>query len=85
MAETPTDAVLQILVRVQESISALRAEVGEFKRDNQAQHERMEGLIGKHRHEAAATLVMMRATVSHFNQWVGAIEERVTALQEPNG
>jgi hypothetical protein len=85
MAETPTDAVLQILVRVQESISALRAEVGEFKRDNEAQHERMEGLIRKHRHEAAATLVMMRATVSHFNQWVGAIEERVTALEEPNG
>jgi hypothetical protein len=83
MAETPADAVPQILIRIQDSIGALRAELGEFKRDNEAQHERMEGLIRKYRHEAAATLVMMRATVSHFDQRVG--EERVTVLETPNG
>ncbi|MEA2883555.1 MAG: hypothetical protein QOH32_2811 [Bradyrhizobium sp.] len=83
MTETPADAVPQILIRIQDSIGPLRAELGEFKRDNEAQHERMEGLIRKHRHEAAATLVMMRATVSHFDQRVGALEERVTVLETP--
>jgi hypothetical protein len=84
MAESPTDAVPQILIKIQDSISALRAEVGEFKRDNEAQHEQMESLIRKHRHEAAATLVMMRATVSHFDQRVSAFEERATVLETPN-
>ena len=47
MVETPTDAVPQILIRIQDSISALRSEVGDFKRDNEAQHQRVEDLIRK--------------------------------------
>ena len=49
MAERPTDVTLDILIKIQESIGALRSELGAFKRDNQTQHERMELLIRKQR------------------------------------
>jgi hypothetical protein len=64
MADTLTDAVPQILIKIQDSIGALRAEVGDFKRDNEAQHERMEGLIRKQRRDSAAMMIIMRSTVS---------------------
>lgn len=82
MADESTNAVPQILIRIQDSISALRAEVGEFKRDNQAQHERMEGLIRKQRRDSAAMMIIMRATVSDFDERVNQVVERVTALEE---
>jgi hypothetical protein len=82
MAETPTDAVPQILIKIQDSISALRAEVGEFKRDNEVQHERMEGLIRKQRRDSAAMMIIMRATVSDFDERVNQVVERVAALEE---
>jgi hypothetical protein len=82
MVETPTDAVPQILIEIQESISALRSEVGDFKRDNQAQHERMEGLIRKQRRDSAAMMIIMRATVSDFDERVNEVVERVAALEK---
>jgi hypothetical protein len=54
MVEAPTDAVPQILIKIQDSISALRSElgtlrseVGQFKRENETQHEEIRGLIRK--------------------------------------
>jgi hypothetical protein len=73
MVETPTDAVPDILIKIQESISALRSEVGDFKRDNEAQHERMEGLIRKQRRDSAAMMIIMRATVSDFDERVNEV------------
>jgi hypothetical protein len=81
MVENPTDAVPQILIKIQDSISALRTEVGQFKRDNEAQHERMEGLIRKQRRDAAGMMVIMRATVSDFDERVNEVIERVAALE----
>jgi hypothetical protein len=81
MVETPTDAVPQILIKIQDSISALRAEVGEFKCDNDAQHQRMEGLIRKHRRDSAALMIIMRATISDFDERVSEVVERVAALE----
>jgi hypothetical protein len=81
MVETPTDAVPQILIKIQDSITALRAEIGQFKRDNEAQHERMEGLIRKQRRDAAGMMVIMRATVSDFDERVDEVIERVAALE----
>jgi hypothetical protein len=81
MTDTPTDAVPQILIKIQDSISALRSEVGQFKRDNEVQHERMEGLIRKQQRGSAAMMVIMRATVSDFDERVNEIVERVTALE----
>jgi hypothetical protein len=82
MVETPTDPVLQILIEVQDSISALRAEVGDFRRDNEAQHERIEGLIRKQRRDSAAMMIIMRSTVSDFDERVDEVMERVAALEK---
>ena len=81
MAEAPTDAVLPILAKIQEGIAALRAEVGQFRQDDRAEHERMESLIRKQRRDAAGMLVMMRATASDFDERVSEVEERIAALE----
>ena len=82
MTETSTDAVLQILISIQDSVSALRSEVGDFKRGNEAQHARIEGLIRKQRRDSAAMMLIMRATVSDFDERVDEIAERVIALEK---
>jgi hypothetical protein len=81
MADQPTNAVLQILIRIQDSISALRSEMGQFRRENETQHEEIRGLIGKQRRGSAAMMVIMRATVSDFDERVNEIVERVAALE----
>ena len=74
MAETPTDAVPQILVRIQDSIVSLRS-------DLTGRLERIEALVRKQRREGAAMMVMMRATVSDFDERVGDIEARLAAVE----
>jgi hypothetical protein len=81
MADNPTDAVPQILIKIQDGVSSLRSELGQFKLENQMQHERMESLIRKQRRDAAGMLVMMRATASDFDERVNEVEERVGALE----
>ena len=83
MVEVTTDAVPQILIRIQDSISTLRAEIGEFRTSVEGRLDRLEQTTRKHRNDAAATMIMMRATVSHFNQRFDAVEDRVTALETP--
>jgi hypothetical protein len=82
MVEAPTDAVPQILIKIQDSITALRSEVGDFKRGNEAQHERMEGLIRNQRRDSAAMMIIMRATVSDFDERGNEVVERVAALEK---
>jgi hypothetical protein len=82
MVEAPTDAVPQILIKIQDSISALRSEMGNFKRDNEVQHERIEGLIRKQRRDSAAMMIIMRSTVSDFDERVNEVMERVAALEK---
>jgi len=81
MADNPTDAVPQILIKIQEGISSLRSELGQFRLSTEARFERMEGLIRKQRRDAAGMLVMMRATASDFDERVNEVEERVAALE----
>jgi hypothetical protein len=81
MVETPADAVPQILIKIQDSIRALRSEVGDFKRDNEAQHQRMEDLIRKQRRDSAALMIIMRATVSDFDERVNEVVGRIAALE----
>ena len=81
MVEIPTDAVPQILIKIQDSISALRSEVGQFKHENETQHEEIRGLIRKQQRGSAAMMVIMRATVSDFDERVNEIVERVAALE----
>jgi hypothetical protein len=70
MAEAPTDVVVQILIKIQDSIVAQATRL-----------ERIENLVRKQRREGAGMLVMMRATVSDFDERVGDVEERLAALE----
>jgi hypothetical protein len=81
MAIEPTDAVPQILIKIQESIVALRSELGAFRQSTETRFERVETLLRKQRRDAAGMLVMMRATASDFDERVSDVEERVTALE----
>jgi hypothetical protein len=81
MADNPTDAVHQILIMIQDNISSLRSELGQFRLSTEARFERMESLIRKQRRDAAGMLVMMRATASDFDERVSEVEERVAALE----
>jgi phage-related minor tail protein len=78
MAEAATDVVLQILIKIQDSISTLRS-------DLTGRLDRIEAMVGKQRREGAAMMVMMRATVSDFDQRVSDVEERLTALEAKQG
>jgi hypothetical protein len=88
MAETPTDAVPQILIRIQDSISALRSElgtvrseVGQFRTSVEGRLDRLEHLNRKYRRDAAAMMVIMRATAGDFDERVNEVVERVAALE----
>jgi uncharacterized protein YqgV (UPF0045/DUF77 family) len=81
MAETLTDAVPQILIKIQESISALRSEVGQFRTSVEGRLDRLEQLNRKYRRDAAAMMVIMRATAGDFDERVSEVEGRVTALE----
>jgi hypothetical protein len=81
MADDPTDAMPQILIKIQHGISSLRSELGQFRLSTEARFERVEGLIRKQRRDAAGMLVMMRATASDFDERVSEVEERVAALE----
>jgi hypothetical protein len=95
MVEIPTDAVPQILIKIQDSISALRSEVGtlrsevgtirsevgQFRTSVEGRLDRLEQLNRKYRRDAAAMMVIMRATAGDFDERVNAVEERVTALE----
>ena len=70
MPEAPTDLVLQILIKIQDSIVAQGTRL-----------ERIESLVRKQRREGAGMLVMMRATVSDFDERVGDVEERLAAVE----
>jgi hypothetical protein len=70
MAEASTDVVLQILIKIQDSIAAQAMRL-----------ERIESLVRKQRREGAGMLVMMRATVSDFDERVSDVEERLAAAE----
>jgi hypothetical protein len=78
MADEPTSITTNILIAIREDISSFRASVEE-------RLDRLEKDSRKYRHDAAAVMVMMRATVSHFDQRVNTLEGRVTALETPKG
>jgi BMFP domain-containing protein YqiC len=83
--QAPTDAVLPILAKIQESIAALRtefrSELGQFRQSTETRLDRLEALVRKQRRDAAGMLVMMRAAASDFDERVSEVEERVAALE----
>jgi BMFP domain-containing protein YqiC len=85
MADTPTDAVHSILIKIQESIAPLRtefrSELGQFRQSTETRLDRLEALIRKQRRDSAGMLVMMRAAASDFDERVSEVEERIAALE----
>ncbi len=74
MADEPTSITTDILIAIREDISSFRASV-------EGRLDRLEKDSRKYRHDAAAMMVMMRATVSHFEQRFSALEGRVSVLE----
>jgi hypothetical protein len=74
MPDEPANITTDILIAIREDISSFRASV-------EGRLDRLEKDSRKYRHDAAAIMAMMRATVSHFEQRFNALEGRVTALE----
>ena len=77
MAE-PINITTDILIAIRDDISSFRSSV-------EQRLTRLEELGHKHRRDAAGTLVMMRATVTDFDERVRDVEERVAALEAKIG
>jgi chromosome segregation ATPase len=89
MTDAPTDAVPQILIGIQDSISTLRSElgtvrseVGTLRSDLTPRLDRIENIVRKQRHDAAGMLVLMRAAASDFDERISDINEHVSALED---
>ena len=70
MADESTNAVPQILIKIQDSIVAQGTRL-----------DRIESLVRKQRREGAAMMVIMRATAGDFDERVNEVVERVAALE----
>gem|GEM_PF-3297091 len=96
MVEAPTDAVPQILIKIQDSIGTLRSElgtlrsevgtfrseVGTLQSDLTPRLDRIENIVRKQRRDAAGMLVLMRAAASDFDDRISDLGERVSALED---
>jgi hypothetical protein len=74
MLDGSTDTATDILIAIREDISS-------FRTSFEGRLDRLEQSIRKSRRDMAATLVILRATVGHFNKRLGAAEGRLTALE----
>jgi len=79
----PINITTDILIAIREDIASFRAAVDRRFDGVDGRLDQLEQTSRKHRHDAAAMMVMTRATVSYFNQRVGAVEDRVTVLETP--
>jgi chromosome segregation ATPase len=89
MADAPTDAVPQILTKIQDSISTLRSELGTvrselgtLRSDLTPRLDRIENIVRKQRRDAAGMLVLMRTAASDFDERISDLGERVSALED---
>jgi hypothetical protein len=81
MPDEPTNITTDILIAIREDIASFRTSFEERLDRVDGRLDQLEQTSRKHRRDAAATLVIMRATVTHFNERVGAVDGRVTALE----
>lgn len=81
MAETINDAVLPILVKIQTELASFRKSVDERFDRMDSRLDRIEEVARNQRRDIAGILVMMKGTVGVFDERVGELEQRVTALE----
>ena len=74
MASEAIDLVPQLLMKIQDDIAAFRASA-------ETRLDRLEELSRKHRRDSAGMLVMMRATVSDYEERVSDLEIRMKAME----
>jgi hypothetical protein len=89
MADALTDAVPQILIKIQDSIGTLRSELGTvrselgtLRSDLTPRLDRIENIVRKQRRDAAGMLVLMRTAASDFDERISDVDERVSALED---
>jgi hypothetical protein len=83
MTENVKDAIPQILMKIQEDISAFRKSA-EARFDKIESHlEKADETNRKHRRDIAGMLVMMKATAGDFDERVTAVEQRMDELDSP--
>jgi prefoldin subunit 5 len=76
MPDGPKDIATDIL-------TAIREDIASFRTSFEGRLDRLEQSIRKCQRDAAATIVIMRATVGHFNKRLSAVEKRITTLEAP--
>jgi DNA repair ATPase RecN len=80
MLDDPINITTDILIAIREDISSFRTSVeGRFDRV-EGRLDRLEQLSRKYRRDAAAMMVIMRATVSDFDERVNEIVEQIAVL-----
>jgi hypothetical protein len=81
MPDKPINITTDILIAIREDISSFRTAVeGRFDQV-EGRLDRLEQLNRKQQRGSAALMVIMRATVSDFDERVNEVVERVAALE----
>jgi phage-related minor tail protein len=81
MSDQPINITTDILIAIRDDIAAFRSSVDQKFETVEGRLTRVEELLHKHRRDSAGMLVMMRATVTDFDERVSEVEERVAALE----
>jgi archaellum component FlaC len=81
MPDESINITTEIMIAIREDISSFRTSVeGRFDRV-EGRLDRLEQLNRKYRRDAAAMMVVMRATAGDFDERVNEVVERVAALE----
>lgn len=85
MADNVENATFDILKTIQSSIAELRTDMDRQFSDVGRRFEKLEDGLRTERRNNAGVLVMMRATVGHFEERVRKREDRVDEMQRRFG
>ncbi|HXO67524.1 MAG TPA: hypothetical protein VN838_01055 [Bradyrhizobium sp.] len=64
-------------------LTAICEDIASFRTSFEARLDRLEQSIRNCQRDAAATTIILRATVGHFNKRLSAGEKRITTLEIP--
>jgi BMFP domain-containing protein YqiC len=82
MSDNVENAVFEILKKIQGELSAVRLEIGEFRRDNAAEHERMDAAIRGERRDNSGAFLLTRTMFGDLNARVTDLENRIDRLED---
>jgi|APAra7269096714_1048519.scaffolds.fasta_scaffold41817_1 hypothetical protein len=82
MSDNVENAVFEILKRIQGDLSAVRLELSEFRRDNSAEHERIDAAIRGERRDNSGAFLLTRTMFGDLNARVTDLESRIDRLED---